>query len=228
MVKQSTLGQSNAAWPTLFTDRQMWLRSENFVVRTVRFMPPVLAARCCGPNCDLTMCPVASERQAADQRAVPRWVCDRRRTGTSFHPGQISSRPLRWTDGTSDGSGHIPSRIKRGFACWGQGLSIHPKSAWKIPAVPPISAGSIKPRQVIHITAQPKIEKRRDSAWRLPKQARPYSPIVGPILAVENPTDIAGAIQAQLDRLCKDHRDRLGRAVGIEGHDPADSEGPFV
>jgi hypothetical protein len=61
------------------------------------------------------------------------------------------------------------------------------------------------------------IAEKRDPSLRLPRQAEYYSQIVSHFLAVKNSREIAGAIEAHVERLQKYHQQLLGLAVEVEG-----------
>lgn len=64
--------------------------------------------------------------------------------------------------------------------------------------------------------ADAEIAEKKDPTLRLSRQAEHYSQIVGHFLAVKNPKEIAGAIQAHFERLQKYRRSLLGLADEIE------------
>jgi hypothetical protein len=70
--------------------------------------------------------------------------------------------------------------------------------------------------------ADAEIEEKRDSALRLPRQAKHYSQLVGHFLAVKNSKDIGVSIQAHFERLQRYHRQLLGLAIDVEGNSGED------
>jgi hypothetical protein len=74
-----------------------------------------------------------------------------------------------------------------------------------------------EPAQKIQVMSDAEIAEEKDPALRLPRQAEYYNQIVGHFLAVKNSREIAGAIQANFERLQKYHRQLLGSAIEVEG-----------
>ncbi len=96
----------------------------------------------------------------------------------------------------------------------------HGKSALMNGKVPKSSFPRMKlpnPAQIVQVMSDAEIKEKLDPALRLPRQAEHYSQIVGHFLAVKNSKEIAFAIQAHFDRLCKYHKTLLGLATDIDG-----------